>query len=94
MARLSHISPRSAAIHTGISAAVLGLIPGVLYAFGGAVFDMSMGGPNAGTLMAFGALIGMPLYFGVVSAIIGGLGAWIYNRVADRFGGIEMRFRE
>lgn len=95
MARLTHIAPASAAVHTGIAAAVLGLIPGVLYAFGGAVFDMTMmGGANRGTFLAFGALIGMPIYFGVIGAVTGGLGAWVYNRVAATFGGIEMRFRE
>ncbi|HSG08559.1 MAG TPA: hypothetical protein VLA36_09380 [Longimicrobiales bacterium] len=42
----------------------LGLVCGVLYSFGGLVVDLLTIGLNWGTLMAFGALLGMPLIFG------------------------------
>lgn len=63
--------------------AILGLILGVIYSFGGLVVDclISLGwmtsfetsGLSMGTLLAFGALIGMPLIFGVFGFLVGGL---------------------
>ncbi len=42
-----------------------GLVCGMLYAGLGLVYDLTTTGLNWGTAMAFGALIGMPLLFGV-----------------------------
>ncbi len=53
--------------------AALGLVAGVLYAFGGLVIDLLTVGLNAGTALAFMALVGMPLLFGAVGFLLGGL---------------------
>ena len=51
--------------------AYLGLLCGVLYSFGGVVVDLLTIGLNWGTLMAFGALIGMPVVFGACGFLFG-----------------------
>ena len=48
-----------------------GLVCGILYAFGGALIDLLTVGLNAGTLMAFGALVGMPLIFAALGFVFG-----------------------
>jgi len=65
----------------------LGLVCGVLYSFGGLVVDLLTIGLNGGTLLAFGALLGMPLVFGafgffcgVLIAVAAGLLAAVRNR--------------
>ena len=39
-------------------------------------------------------LILAPILYGVLGAAVNALMAWIYNRVADRFGGIEVDLGE
>lgn len=83
-----------------IYGAGIGLFLGVLYSVGGFLIDalVSLGwissletpGLSAGTALAFLALIGMPLIFAMLGAMIGLIGAPIYNAWAKRFGGIEV----
>ena len=54
--------------------ALVGLASGVLYSFGGLAVDLVTTGLNAGTAMAFGALIGMPVLGGLAGL---GLGAMV-----------------
>ena len=61
--------------------AYVGLICGVFYSFGGVVVDLLTIGLNWGTLMAFGALLGMPLVFGAFGFFLGALIALITNGV-------------
>ena len=51
--------------------ALVGLALGVLYSFGGLIVDLLTIGLNWGTLMAFGALLGMPLVLGGVGMAAG-----------------------
>jgi hypothetical protein len=53
--------------------AYLGLVCGVLYSFGGVVVDLLTMGLNLGTVMAFGALVGMPAVFGGFGFFLGTL---------------------
>lgn len=84
---------------------IIGLIAGILYSFGGAIYDAlvtlnwlhpassgawSTTGLGAGTALAFLALIGMPILFGVCGLIGGAVGALLYNIVARRIGGVEL----
>ena len=74
--------------------AFVGLIAGILYSFGGAIYDvLTTGSVNSGTALAFLALIGMPILFAAFGFILGSIEAFIYNIVAGWFGGIEMDFR-
>ena len=61
----------------------LGIIPGILYSFGGTIYDiMTTGSVNFGTLLAYLALIMMPIYFAVFGFFLGILEAIIYNLFA------------
>ena len=70
--------------------AYLGLVCGVLYSFGGLVVDLVTIGLNWGTVLAFGALLGMPAIFGLAGLILGALVALIAHglrSVRDSIGG-------
>ncbi|MEO1596842.1 MAG: hypothetical protein AAFS02_16500 [Pseudomonadota bacterium] len=51
----------------------VGLVLGVIYSVGGFFIDLMGPGLNAGTALAFLALIGMPVLFGAAGLIIGGI---------------------
>ena len=59
----------------------LGLVCGVLYSFGGLVVDLFTIGLNWGTVLAFGALVGMPIIFGTFGFFLGALIALIAQGV-------------
>ncbi len=66
--------------------AILGLICGVLYSFGGLAYDLTTTGLNRGTALAFLALLGMPLAFGLVGFVLGALGALVARGVGGARG--------
>ena len=51
--------------------AMVGLALGILYSIGGLVIDLMTIGLNAGTALAFLALICMPLIFGAIGFCVG-----------------------
>ena len=71
----------------------IGFLFGVIYSFGGLAIDtlVSLGwispavastpGLSYGTILAFGALVGMPLIFAVFGFVIGFVGALVYRIV-------------
>jgi hypothetical protein len=63
--------------------AFVGLACGVLYSVGGLVVDLLTIGLNRGTLMAFGALVGMPIIFGSVGFLAGVLVTFVANAVGS-----------
>ena len=68
----------------------IGLIAGILYAFGGATHELLTGTLNSGIALAFLALIGMPILFAAFGFVAGAMGALLYNLAANWVGGIEM----
>ena len=74
--------------------AVVGLLAGFVYSFGGAAIDVlvtagviaseSTPGLSWGTALAFLALIGMPVYFAVFGFAAGAIGAFLYGLIARR----------
>lgn len=84
--------------------ALVGLIAGVLYSFGGLVLDILVTygwiisnetpGLSYGTVLAFGALIGMPIIFAVFGLISGIVAAFSYNLIAKLVGGIEIELEQ
>jgi len=69
----------------------LGLIAGILYSFGGAIYILlSSGSVNLGTAIAFLALIGMPIIFYVIGFVAGLIEASLYNLFVGWFGAIEL----
>ena len=86
-------------LHT-VLFALLGLIAGVVYSFGGLAVDtlVSVGwitssetlGLSYGTILAFGALIGMPLVFALFGFIVGLIEAILYSIFWRWVGEIEI----
>ncbi|NND50896.1 MAG: hypothetical protein HKN54_00735 [Flavobacteriaceae bacterium] len=79
---------------------IIGLIAGILYAFGGLIIDalVSFGwittnetpGLSYGTILAFGALVGMPLIFAIVGFLLGLVEALFYKLVLMLFRGMKL----
>ena len=90
MAKLRRLGVFFFAKLQAIQMACVGLIAGVLYAFGGFFYELFTGTLNSGTALAFLALIGMPLTFAVGGFVAGAVGALLYNLVAGWTGGIEI----
>jgi hypothetical protein len=95
MAKLKKIGVLFLAKLQAVIMAFVGLIAGILYSFGGAIYDvLTTGSVNSGTALAFLALIGMPIVSATFGFIVGAIGAFLYNSVAGWFGGIEMDFEQ
>jgi hypothetical protein len=93
MARPRTIRVLSFAKFQSVLMAYVGLIAGILYSFGGAIYDIaSTGSVNLGTALAFLALIGMPVAFAVVGVTLGLIEAVLYNFFAGLLGGIDIDF--
>jgi hypothetical protein len=103
MARIKKLNVLSFAKFLAVLGALIGLLAGILYSFGGLIVDalVSIGwvsttetpGLSYGSVLAFGALIGMPVIFAVFGFILGIVGALLYNLFVGRwFGGVELEF--
>ena len=82
MTRITRLSAISLAKLLGLMMAALGFLTGVLYSFGGFLVELSTGTLNSGTALAFLALIGMPLLFGLTGLVTGLVLAPLYNVLA------------
>lgn len=83
---------------------LVGCVCGILYSFGGLIIDMlvsldmlspesmSTPGLSTGTLLAFGALLGMPLLFAVAGFVAGLAEAILFNFFVKLSGGINLDF--
>jgi hypothetical protein len=73
--------------------ALVGLLAGIFYSFGGAIYNLlSTGSLKSGTALAFFALLGMPIIFAAFGIILGLLEAYLFNVIAKWFGGINLDF--
>ena len=89
MAKVRKIKVLSFAKFQTVLGALIGLIAGILYSFGGFIIDVlvTIGwvvtsetpGLSYGTVFAFGALIGMPLIGAIIGFIVGLIGTLLYN---------------
>lgn len=94
MKRLTRIGVLSAGLHIGAALTIFGFLCGILYAVGGLFIDLATTGLTPGTVMGFGAVLAMPVLFGVTGFFWGMLGAGVYNLTARMFGGMEMGWGE
>lgn len=104
MEKIKKIGVFSFAKFQAVLAAIIGLVCGILYSFGGLVIDVlvTIGwmtsaetpGLSYGTLLAFGALIGMPIIFACVGFLLGLVEAVLYNLFAKWFGGLRIDFKQ
>ena len=69
---------------------VLGAVAGVLVGFVLMIMDMIDRRFLEGVVTLFLA----PILYGVLGALVNALMAWIYNRVAERLGGIEISLED
>lgn len=82
----------------------VGLLLGILYSFGGLIIDVlvSLGwivtsetpGLSYGTVLAFGALIAMPVILLVFGFVLGIVEAILFNFFSRWFGGIAVDFEQ
>ena len=101
---MTKINPFSFARFQAVLGALLGLIAGIFYSFGGLIIDtlVTLGwvttsetpGLSLGTVLAFGALIGMPIIFATFGFIVGLIEAFLYNLFARWFSGMEIDFEQ
>jgi hypothetical protein len=87
-----------------IMGVIIGLILGIVYSFGGLMIDLlvSIGlvassetpGLSYGTVLAFGALIGMPIIFALFGFIVGLIEAFLFNIFARWMGWVELDFEK
>ena len=104
MNKLKKINTLSFAKFQALLMGLTGVLFGILYSFGGLFIDTlvsleivspelaSTPGLSFGTVLAFGALIGMPLLFAFLGFFFGIIEALLFNLVAKRFGGIQVPF--
>ncbi len=99
MATLKRIGPGSAFKVGLVTYAILGLVVGACFAFfsmiagslaGLAGQQASAGARAFGFGMGLGAIIVMPIMYGIIGGIGGALGALVYNLVAGWVGGLEV----
>lgn len=86
----------------GVMGLLIGLVLGVLYSFGGFILDtlVTLGwiqstetpGLSIGTILAFGALLGMPLFFSILGFLLGLIEAFLFNFVSRWFEGMNLKF--
>ena len=103
MKKIKKIGVLSFGKFQGFIGALFGLLLGILYSFGGFMIDLlvSLGwittqetpGLSWGTVLAFGALIGMPVIGGAIGFVFGLVEALVYNLIAPRIGGIKIEMK-
>ena len=85
-----------------IMATYLGLGFGILYSVGGLIVDILVSlnwvstaetsGLSYGTVLAFGALVGMPVVFAIGGFVLGIVEAFLYNIFSKWFKAIKIEF--
>jgi len=97
MTKIKKIDPMSAAKIEGVMGVVFGLIAGLCMVILGAGVRGMMGGYGYGygygsmmSGLGFAAIIIMPIMYGILGFIAGGIVAWVYNLISGWIGGIEI----
>ena len=91
MKKIKRIQPLPFALFQSQLTAHLGLLLGVLYSFGGLIYDLFFDqGLNIGTGLAFFALLGMPFLLAIGGFFWGLVEAILYNVFAKWHGGISL----
>ncbi len=93
---LKSIDPMSAAKIMGVMYAAMGLIFGGLFAvisLAGLSLGADRAGAFPGVLFGAGAVIFLPIFYGCIGFVMGGISAWLYNVFADLIGGVRVDFQ-
>ena len=94
MVRLRKVGVLSCAKMSAVFGGVIGLVLGVSYSFGGAVYELFTDSLNLGTALAFGALVGMPAIVAALGFLNGALIATLYNYATKWVGGLVLDLEE
>jgi len=92
MAKINKIKILAFAVFQAFLVSLIGVVAGILYSFGGLLYDIFTIGLNTGTALAFLALIGMPILFGLFGFIAGVVEAILYIIIVKLFSGLEIDF--
>jgi hypothetical protein len=95
MVQIRSIGVWSAAKMSAVVYAFIGLLAGLLFslaALAGVATNVQGGGAGA-MLFGVGAIVVLPLLYGLMGTIVGVISALIYNVVAAVAGGIELDLR-
>ena len=88
---IKRINVLKLAIFQGALMAAFGLLAGLFFLVFGSMFAKMGGGAGAaGMIGGIGAVIFLPILYGVFGFIGGAIGAFVYNLVAGVVGGIEL----
>lgn len=88
---ITRIEPMSAAKLAGTVYAALGFIVGLIFTLLSFMGGLASTFGAAGALFGVGAVILLPLFYGVCGFIVTFIGASIYNWAAKRVGGLEIQ---
>lgn len=96
MAKLMKIGALSLGKLFGILYALMGLISGIFIALFSLVgfFTSSNNIGVLGPLFGVGAIIFLPLFYGVMGFILGIISAFLYNVIANWVGGIDIYLKK
>lgn len=92
---LKSVDSLSVAKIMGIMYAAMGLIFGGLFAvisLAGLPFGGDHGG-LPGLFFGAGALIFLPVLYGCMGFVVGGISGWLYNIIADLVGGVRVNLQ-
>jgi hypothetical protein len=90
---VKRVDPMSFAKITGVLYALLGLCFGAIFSLiglAGAAVSNTLGRSGAGLFFGIGAVIILPIFYGVIGFVFSLIGAALYNVVAGWVGGVEM----
>jgi hypothetical protein len=90
------VAPVSFAKVAGIIYAVLGFCFGLLFtlaSLAGAFASERAGAPGLGLLLGVGAVIMLPIFYGVLGFVVSLIGAALYNAAAGWVGGVEVEMQ-
>ncbi len=93
MATVKRIAPGSAFKVGAVSYAIMGLLFGIIFALVSMVGGALVPASEAGVFRMFfgvGAIVFLPICYGVIGGIFAAIGAVIYNLVAGWVGGLEV----
>jgi len=90
---IKRFEPLSVGKIAGVLYAAVGLVVGVIVSLAatiGGLAGRSEFGAFTGGLVGIGAIIVLPIFYGVLGLLVAVIAAWLYNLAAGYVGGIEI----
>ena len=90
---IKRFEPLSVGKVAGVLYAAIGLVVGIIVSLAttiGGLAGRTEFGALAGGLVGIGAIIVLPIFYGVLGFIVASIAAWLYNLAAGYVGGIEI----